>query len=93
MHETAPYIGDLHAFLKDNSAVVPHIVQIDWQICSVRETFRVVDSETIIVNPGIPITPATTSQTKLTQARVLEEGITFVEALYRVSIQLKSCNQ
>ena len=90
MRETAPYIGDLHAFLKVNSPVIPHIVEIEWQICSVREPFKVVDAESIIVNPGVPITETTTSLTKLTQARVQEEGVTFSEALQRVSKRPKS---
>ena len=93
MRETAPYIGDVHAFFKVNSAVIPHIVQIEWQICTKREPFKVIAAESIIVNPGVPITPATTSQTKLTQARVLQEGITFAEALFRVSIKLKRSNK
>lgn len=67
--EAAPAIGDLNAFLAQNSAVVPRVVHLDWCVCSVKD-FKVLESASSIVNPGVSIDSATTQQTKVTQELV-----------------------
>jgi len=49
--------------------LVPRIVQLDWCVCSVKD-FKVLESASSIVNPGIPVDQATVAQTKVTQELV-----------------------
>ena len=82
--EAAPAIGDLSAFLSQNSAVVPRVVHLDWCVCSVKD-FKVLESASSIVNPGVSIDSATTQQTKVTQDLVSSQGVSLSEALNKVS--------
>ena len=82
--EAAPAIADLSAFLQANQAAVPRVVHLDWCVCAVKD-FKVLESAHAIVNPGVPIDAATTTQTQLTQDLVNQQGIPFAEALAKVS--------
>ena len=82
--ETAPAITDLDSFLAANSSVIPRVVHIDWCVCSVKD-FKVLESAHAFVNPGIDMDDATMEQTKLTQKLINEEGVSFTEALEKVS--------
>jgi len=62
IQETAPAIADLPAFLASNDQLVPRVIHLDWCVCSVKD-FKVLESAHAIVNPGVSIDAATTSQT------------------------------
>ena len=87
--EAAPAIGDLGAFLAQNSAVVPRVVHLDWCVCSVKD-FKVLESASSIVNPGVAIDAATAQATKVTQELVTSQGVSLNEALSKVSTSSES---
>lgn len=63
--EIAPAINDLGAFLANNAAVVPRVINLDWCVCSVKD-FKVLESANAIVDPGVPIDTQTTQLTGIT---------------------------
>ena len=63
---------------------MPRVIHLDWCVCSVKD-FKVLESAHAIVNPGVSIDSATTAATRLTQATVEREGITFTDALEKLT--------
>lgn len=57
--ETAQAIPDLAAYQQANSANVPRVVQLEWTVCAVKD-FKVIESNSAIVNPGVALDAATT---------------------------------
>ena len=56
--EQAPAIADLGLFLTENAAIAPRVIHLDWCVCSVKD-FKVLESASAIVNPGLQIDSAT----------------------------------
>merc|ERR1711976_536963 len=87
--EAAPAIGDLGAFLAQNSAVVPRVVHLDWCVCSVKD-FKGLESASSIVNPGVAIDAATAQATKVTQELVTSQGVSLNEALSKFTTSVNN---
>jgi len=49
----------LAAYQQANSANVPRVVQLEWTVCAVKD-FKVIESNSAIVNPGVALDAATT---------------------------------
>ena len=80
----APAITDLPSFLASNSEVIPRVIHLDWCVCSVKD-FKVLDSSNAYVNPGVLIDEATTANTLVTQEIIDSQGLSFTDALQKVS--------
>lgn len=87
--ESAPAIADLGSFLAQNAAVVPRVVHLEWCICSVKD-FKVLESASAIVNPGVAIDAATTAATRVTQDVVTSQGVTLQQAFDKFSTSLNN---
>ena len=81
----APAITDLPSFLASNSEVIPRVIHLDWCVCSVKD-FKVLDSSNAYVNPGVSIDEATTADTHVTQEIINSQGLSFTDALQKVSL-------
>ena len=60
-------------------------MQLDWCICSVKDNFKVVEVVTVIVNPGVQINIETTQKSGVTQQKVESDGVSFKDAIEKVS--------
>ena len=72
--ETAPAISDLPAFLASNEEVIPRVIHLDWCVCSVKD-FKVLESASSIINPGVALDAATVAATRVTQEAVTSQGV------------------
>ena len=70
---------------KSEGKFLPRCVQLDWCICSVKDNFKVVEVVTVIVNPGVQINIETTQKTGVTQQKVESDGLSFKDAIEKVS--------
>ncbi len=81
--EAAPAIADLTSFLAQNAAVVPRVIHLEWCVCSVKD-FKVLESASTIINPGVPVDSATTAATRVSNDQA-SKGVTLQAALEKVS--------
>ena len=59
------------------------MVTLDWCVCAVKE-FKVVEQQSAIVNPGVPIDAATAQQARITQEQA-SQGVPLGQAIDKVS--------
>ena len=85
-----PPIVDLPAFLASQDDEIPRVIHLDWCVCSVKD-FKVLDSANAYINPGVSIDDATTAQTQVSQALIDEQGLSFTDALDKVSNITEDC--
>ena len=67
-----------------NNDSIPRVIHLDWCVCSVKD-FKVLDSANAFINPGISLDQATTETTQVTQEMLNQQGVSFTEALDKVS--------
>ena len=64
--------------------MVPRVVHLEWSVCSVKD-FKVLESSSSIVNPGVALDAATVAATRVTQEAVTSQGVSLQQALDKVS--------
>jgi len=60
------------------------VVHLEWCVCSVKD-FKVLESSSAIVNPGVALDAATVTATRVTQEAVTSQGVSLQQALDKVS--------
>ena len=64
---------------------MPKTLQMDWCICSIKDNFKAEKVSSVFIDTGEKLNSETKRYTGVTQEVIQDEGITFKEAVAKVS--------